>query len=57
MKGQKLLTPEEVAVRLQVETSTVKRWLRQKKMPGVKLEKSWRIAPETLEDFLKQRST
>jgi len=57
MESEKLLTPEQVAERLQVETSTVKRWLRQNKLPGVKLEKSWRIAPETLEDFLKQRST
>jgi excisionase family DNA binding protein len=49
------LTPEEVAQRLQLHVQTVKRLLRQGKMPGYKIEGSWRVYPEELRDWLKQR--
>lgn len=42
------LTPEEVAERLKLHPQTVKRLLRQKKMPGYKIEGSWRILPSEL---------
>ena len=48
----KLLTPEEVAERLNVVPSTIKRWLRQGRIPGVKPGKSWLIPEGDLEDFL-----
>ncbi len=47
-----LLTPDQVADRLQVEPSTVKRWLRQGKLQGVKPGKEWRISEAVLSAFL-----
>ena len=48
----KLLTPAQVAARLQVEPSTVKRWLRQGKLQGVKPGKEWRVHAEVLSAFV-----
>ncbi len=47
-----LLTPDQVADRLQVEPSTVKRWLRQGKLQGVKPGKEWRITESQLSGFI-----
>ena len=49
---ENLLTPEQVAEKLQVSVLTVKKWLRSGKLQGVKPGKLWRIEPEALEDFL-----
>lgn len=48
-----LLTPEEAADRLQVSLSTVKRWLRNGQLEGLKPGgKVWRIEEKTLEQFI-----
>lgn len=48
-----LLTPEEAASRLQVSLSTVKRWLRNGDLKGVKPGgKVWRVEEESLEQFI-----
>lgn len=47
-----LLTPEQVAERLQVKERTVLDWLRAGELRGLKLGRLWRIRPEDLEKFL-----
>lgn len=48
----RLLTPEQVAARLQVTARTVYRWLMEGRLPGVKLGRLWRIRPEAFDAFL-----
>jgi excisionase family DNA binding protein len=50
--NEKLLTPEQVAERLQVTERTVYSWLRRGKLPALKLGRLWRIRPDDLETFL-----
>lgn len=45
----KLLTPDEVADRLAVSPKIVRGWLREGKIPAVKLGRLWRVRPEALE--------
>jgi len=48
-----LLTPEQVAERLNVSRITVMRWLRQSKIAGRKLGgKIWRVHPDDLQAFI-----
>jgi site-specific DNA recombinase len=49
---EKLLTPEEVAERVQVAHLTVMGWLRKGKLKGVKAGRFWRIRERDLEAFL-----
>jgi len=32
----------------------IRRWLREKKLPGYKVGKEWRVAKEDIDDMLKQ---
>jgi len=48
-----LLTPEEVARRLNVSLVTVGRWLREGKLKGVKAGRQWRVRENDLQKFLK----
>ena len=52
MNIEMLLTPAQVAERIQIQERTVTRWLRQGYLSGYKLGKEWRIAPDDLETFL-----
>ena len=52
MAEEKLLTPAQVAERLQVHERTVTRWLRDGYVRGFKLGKEWRIAPADLQSFM-----
>jgi excisionase family DNA binding protein len=47
-----LLTPEQVAQRLQVTERTVYKWLSEGRLKGTKLGRLWRIRPEDLEAYL-----
>ena len=49
---EKLLTPEQVAERLQVTELTVYGWLRRGRLPALKLGRLWRIRQDDLEAFL-----
>ena len=53
--GDVLLTPAQVAERLQVSPFTVMGWLRRGKLKGLKAGKFWRIAEEDLKGFLEGR--
>ena len=50
---KRLLTPAEVATRLNVSLVTVGRWLREGKLKGVKAGRQWRVRESDLEAFLK----
>jgi excisionase family DNA binding protein len=43
-----LLTPMQVADRLQITVNTVYIWLREGRIPGVRLGHRWRVQPEAL---------
>lgn len=46
-----LLTPDDVAYRLQRPVAEVRDWLRKEKLRGTKIGKSWRITWSALDDF------
>ena len=52
MADENLLTPAEVANRLQIHERTVTRWLRGGYLRGFKLGKEWRIAPADVQSFM-----
>jgi excisionase family DNA binding protein len=49
---EKLLTPEEAAERLAVSPKSIREWLRQGKLKGVRAGRLWRIRERDLEAFL-----
>ncbi len=54
MTEKKLLTPTQVAQRLQVNERTVTQWLRKSHLRGFKIGKEWRVSARDLEAFLEQ---
>ena len=52
----KLYTPEEVAEILSVKEATIRLWMRNGAMPGIKIGKFWRIPEEALEKYLENKS-
>ncbi len=52
MIEDKLLTPPQVAQRLQVNERTVTQWLRRGHLRGFKIGKEWRVSSRDLEAFL-----
>ena len=51
---ERLLTPAEVATRLNVSLVTVGRWLREGKLKGLKAGRQWRVRESDLEAFLER---
>ena len=49
---EKLLTPEEAAERLAVTPRSIRIWLKQGKLKGVRAGRLWRIRERDLEAFL-----
>lgn len=47
-----LLTPNDVARRLQVKERTVTQWLRKNHLRGYKIGKEWRVSESDLQGFL-----
>jgi excisionase family DNA binding protein len=56
MTEPKLLTPSDVANRLQMNERTVTQWLRKGHLRGFKIGKEWRISEADLEAFLEARA-
>ncbi len=50
--AERLLTLEEVAERLAVAPKTIRDWLREGKLKGLKVGKLWRVREQDLEAFL-----
>jgi excisionase family DNA binding protein len=51
------LTVDETAKALKVEPNTVRKWLREGTIKGIKLGKSWRIAEAALRNQLSKMTT
>jgi excisionase family DNA binding protein len=47
-----LMTPEEVAEKLNVTVNTVREWLRSGELTGVKLGRIWRVRTEDLKAWV-----
>jgi excisionase family DNA binding protein len=52
MAQQTLLTPSDVANRLQMNERTVTLWLRKGLLRGFKIGKEWRVSETDLETFI-----
>jgi excisionase family DNA binding protein len=52
MTHQLLLTPSDVAKRLQMNERTVTQWLRKGHLRGFKIGKEWRISDVDLDAFI-----
>ncbi len=52
MLSKPLLTVHETAEQLKVKDSTVRAWIREKKLRAIKFGREWRIAVIDLEQFL-----
>ncbi len=52
MNNEKLLTPVDIANRLQVNERTVTQWLRKGHLRGFKVGKEWRVSVKDLDVFL-----
>lgn len=50
-----ILTVRQIAEKLQVNTETVYRWLRNGKLTGYRANRLWRIGEYDLEAFLRQK--
>jgi len=51
---KRLLTPDEVAELLAVTPKVIRAWLREGKIPGIRLGRLWRVDPEELEKAIRQ---
>ncbi len=54
---EKLLTCEQVAERYGVKVTTVWAWIREKKLPAIRIGKGYRVKLEDLEAFEEARRT
>ncbi|MFN3476403.1 MAG: helix-turn-helix domain-containing protein [Candidatus Methylomirabilales bacterium] len=52
----KILTILEVAKLLQIHRDTAYRYMREGKIPAVKVGRTWRVLQEVLEEWLRERS-
>jgi excisionase family DNA binding protein len=51
---ERLLSPNNVAERLNISPLTVRRWLKAGKLKGVRLGRLWRVLERDLEAFLQK---
>ena len=56
MLEQPLMTVHETAEVLKVKESTVRSWIREKKLRAIKFGREWRIAVIDLESFLNENA-
>jgi len=49
-----LMKPEEVAERLAVSPKVVRQWLRDGRLPGIRLGRLWRVDPAELERVIRE---
>lgn len=49
------LTPEEIAAKLRVDISTVRRWIRLGQLPAFRVGRQYRVEEPAYEVFLKSR--
>jgi len=54
MTDIRYLTIEEAAQLLRIHPDTVRRLLREKRLPGKKIGREWRISQEALDNFVRE---
>ena len=54
---REMVTPEELARQLRLNTVTIYRYIREKKLPAFKIGRSYRIARPDIDAFLDHRRT
>jgi excisionase family DNA binding protein len=52
--GKQYLSAEEIAERLNVGPATVRKWLREGKLKGVRAGRLWRVKENDLQAFLER---
>ncbi|MBX3065308.1 MAG: PAS domain S-box protein [Anaerolineae bacterium] len=52
MSSSRLITSQDVAELLHIETATVRRWFREKRLPGVRISNRWYVRLDVLERWL-----
>jgi len=57
MDNKEYYTSEEIARILSIHVATVRRWIREGKLPAILLGKSYRVTKEDLRRFLEERRT
>jgi len=57
VRGDRLLKPEEVAERLAVTPKSIRQWLREGRLRGIRAGRLWRIRPEDVEEFIHTHAT
>jgi len=57
MENKAYYTTEEIANMLSIHVATVRRWIRDGKLPAILLGKSYRVTREDLVQFLEERRT
>lgn len=53
----RLLNLREVSAILNLNPEVLRRWLRSKKMPGIKVGSDWRVSSSDLDDFIANKNT
>lgn len=53
----KMYTCEEIAERYNIQVITVWDWIRKKKLPAIKIGRSYRVREEDLNEFENERRT
>ena len=56
MLGRTLLTVHEVAETLKVSEATIRAWIRERKLRGIKFGKGWRVDARDLETFIDEHA-
>ena len=56
MIERQLLTPAQIAEALQLNESTITRWLRKGRLRGFKVGKDWRVSTADLNAFLEEKA-
>ena len=51
----KLLTLKEVSERLRLHINTIREYVKEGRIPGIKFERAWRVEEKDLEEFLRAR--
>ena len=54
-KTIEMLKPDEVAERLKVSVFSVRRWIKQGKLPAYRVGRAWRISTDDLAQWLSKR--
>lgn len=52
-----MLTLKEVAKRLNLHINTVQEYVKEGKIPAIKLDRVWRVEEKDLEEFITERKT